>query len=460
MQQQSVDALAGIDLLMNPKKRTSASSDAMSSISSRSRGSSAARGHNGARVIDDEVPAFDATVGVRREHERARDAGSDAYGEDDDDDCDDDDGGGDDFAAPPPRRPAFKPGRRAQPTSRSDDGASEASSGSSGSSASERSGARRRGGASPLSEEEVLEQKRELLYQFDRIEKKGVRLPRRFTMSSPLEEMKAELERIKLDREVDISVKFQRKLLMTCVTGIEFLNGKFDPLDIKLEGWSDSINDNLGDYDDLFEELHIKYRSKAKMAPELKLMFMVGGSGVMFHLTNTMFKSQLPGLDQVMKQNPGLMRQFTKATFDTMARNQAADAPQQQQPPQQRGGGGGGGGLFGMLGGMFGGSGGGPASFVQPPAPPAPGFMKGPKHVDEILREMQHNAFSPPSRGQAVAQSSRIEVVSNASESDISELPDDDVSALLGGGGAATQPAAATKPRAPRKPRVKRAVDI
>jgi hypothetical protein len=49
--------------------------------------------------------------------------------------------------------------------------------------------------------------------------------------------------------------------------------------------------------------------------------------------------------------------------------------------------------------------------------------MKGPVHVDEILREMQHGAFSPGV--DHTSSSSRIEIVSNASDSDISELPDD-----------------------------------
>ena len=46
------------------------------------------------------------------------------------------------------------------------------------------------------------------------------------------------------------------------------------------------------------------------MAPELRLLLTLGGSAFMFHLTNTMFKSSLPGMDDVMRQNPDLMKQF------------------------------------------------------------------------------------------------------------------------------------------------------
>ena len=125
---------------------------------------------------------------------------------------------------------------------------------------------------------------------------------------------KEEFDRLTRRRECDQSVKFQRKMLIALVTAVEFLNTKFDPFDVKLEGWSESVHENVYDYDDVFEELHEKYQSKSKMAPELKLLFMLGGSGFMFHLTNTMFKSSLPGMGDIMKQNPDLARQFAQAT--------------------------------------------------------------------------------------------------------------------------------------------------
>ena len=108
-------------------------------------------------------------------------------------------------------------------------------------------------------------------------------------------------------------------MLMACVTGLEFLNNRFDPFDIKLDGWSESVHENINDYNEVFEELHEKYSDRAKMAPELKLLFMVGGSAFMFHLTNTMFKSQLPGMGDIMRQNPELMKQFANAAMNSMS---------------------------------------------------------------------------------------------------------------------------------------------
>ena len=35
-------------------------------------------------------------------------------------------------------------------------------------------------------------------------------------------------------------------------------------------------------------------------------------------MTNTMFKSAIPGMDDIMRQNPDLMQQFTKAAVNSM----------------------------------------------------------------------------------------------------------------------------------------------
>ena len=77
--------------------------------------------------------------------------------------------------------------------------------------------------------------------------------------------------------------------------------------------------ENIDDYNEIFEELHEKYKSKTKIAPELKLLFQLSGGAIMLHMTNTMFKSSLPGMDDIMRQNPELMQQFTQAAVNSMS---------------------------------------------------------------------------------------------------------------------------------------------
>ena len=169
-----------------------------------------------------------------------------------------------------------------------------------------------------MSKEDELREKFIYLRKLENLEKKGINLTKKYTMDCSLKEMKGEYEMIKAEKEKSASVKFQGKMLMAAVSAIEFLNNKFDPLDINLDGWGETVNENIDDYDDVFAELHDKYGGKTKMAPELKLLFMLGGSAAMLHMTNTMFKSAIPGMDDIMKQNPELMKQFTNAAVNSM----------------------------------------------------------------------------------------------------------------------------------------------
>ena len=166
--------------------------------------------------------------------------------------------------------------------------------------------------------EEMLKEKFQYLRKLETLQQKGVELSKQYTMENSLDEMRGEYEYQQGERERKNSVQFQGKMLTTLITGIEFLNNKFDPFDIKLDGISENIQENLGDYDEIFSELAEKYKSKAKMAPELKLAFQLASAGIMVHMSNTMFKSAIPGMDDIMRQNPDLMNQFTRAAATTM----------------------------------------------------------------------------------------------------------------------------------------------
>lgn len=193
-----------------------------------------------------------------------------------------------------------------------------------------------------MSKEEMLREKLVYLRKLEQLEQKGAQLTKHYTMESPLAEMKGEYELVMSEKAKQNSVKFQGKILMTCITGLQYLNDKFDPFDLKLDGWAEQINENIDDYEDVFAELHEKYKSKAKMAPELKLLFMLGGSAAMVHLTNTMFKSSIPGMDDILKQNPDLMNQFAQAAMSSVNEkapnfaNFMGDMMGQQQQTQQQ----------------------------------------------------------------------------------------------------------------------------
>ena len=172
-----------------------------------------------------------------------------------------------------------------------------------------------------MSKEELLREKFTILRKLEALEKKGVELSKKYTMESSLMEMQGEYETIMDEKAKQNSIKFQGNMMMAIINGIEFLNGRFDPFDIKLDGWGEQVGENINDYDEIFAELHDKYKSKATMAPELKLLFQLGGSAMMVHMTNTMFKSALPNMDDIMRQNPDLMSQFQSAAVNSMGQS-------------------------------------------------------------------------------------------------------------------------------------------
>jgi hypothetical protein len=172
-----------------------------------------------------------------------------------------------------------------------------------------------------MNKDELLREKFKFLRKLEALEKKGIELSKKYNMDSPLQEMQGEYETIVEEKAKNNSVKFQGNMLMACINGIEFLNGRFDPFDIKLDGWSEQVNENVTDYDEIFGELYEKYKSKATMSPELKLLFQLGGSAMMVHMTNTMFKSAMPGMDDILRQNPDLMRSFQNAAVNSMAQS-------------------------------------------------------------------------------------------------------------------------------------------
>lgn len=143
------------------------------------------------------------------------------------------------------------------------------------------------------------EEKQTLLLKLYALEKKGIELTKKFSMNSKLSDLKFEYELHKNSAEIEMSIKLQQKILIAAITGLEFVNKKFDPLGAKLDGWSESIMDNLDDYESVFTKLHEKYKHRADLPPELQLLVTLAGSAFMFHMTKTMFSSIMPN-----KENP------------------------------------------------------------------------------------------------------------------------------------------------------------
>ncbi len=243
-----------------------------------------------------------------------------------------------------------------------------------------------------LTPEQEFIKKTEALTMLERMEKRGI-VGNKMTMANTLEEIQSEVERRKDSKALEASIRFQRSMLTTVTNGMEFLNNRFDPLGIKLDGWSESVNENIEDYDEIFEELYDKYKDKTKVAPEVRLIMSLGLSAAMCHVTNTMFKSRMPGMDDILRNNPDLARQFAQAAatqavgpgfgnFVGMGMGSSRRGSNAPTPAPM------------YNDGMFG--------SVPPPSPPpiptARREMRGPSGVDDILRTLNQAGEQIPNR--------------------------------------------------------------
>lgn len=252
--------------------------------------------------------------------------------------------------------------------------------------------------------EKEKKEKIEYLNKLQRLEQKGFPVARRFTMDNSLEEIKGEYDRLVDARNLEGSLRFQRQALMGVVTGLEWMNNRFDPFDLNLEGWSESVHENVEDFDEIFEELYDKYKDRGKMPPEARLLFSLAGSGFMVHVSNTFMKQRMPSASDVLKNNPELARQFAAAAanqagagfgnFMGMAMGAAGGGP---QPQMQMPAGPQGISPEATTGAFFGASQremsmpNAPQvmASVEPPRQTARREMKGPSGVDDILKTFE-----------------------------------------------------------------------
>jgi hypothetical protein len=169
-----------------------------------------------------------------------------------------------------------------------------------------------------LNEREKRRKKRAMIKSLEQWHEKGlVKNISRFTMDSNYDEVEDEYESALDDKRKRDSVKIQQNWMITMVNTIEYGNAMFDPFGISLDGWGESISEDIDSYGEIFEQLHDKYKG-GKMSPELSLLLRIGFSASVVHFSNKALSTATPGFNDVIKQSPELMRMFTNATVDSM----------------------------------------------------------------------------------------------------------------------------------------------
>jgi hypothetical protein len=168
----------------------------------------------------------------------------------------------------------------------------------------------------PLTPQEIRMKKIELIRKLCEIKAKGFALTKEYDFNSSLEEMEYEYELLRSFADKRNGVKVFRNGLLQAVSVIEFLNDKYDPFDFHLSGWGDHVSHEIDNWEDVLEELYEKYKgSGKKMAPEIKLLYLIVASAGAFHFTKSQ-ASKMPGLDAMLAANPGLLSKIINPKKD------------------------------------------------------------------------------------------------------------------------------------------------
>jgi hypothetical protein len=173
--------------------------------------------------------------------------------------------------------------------------------------------------SSKMNDREKRRKKRMMIKKIEEWYEKGlIKNNPHFNLESAYEEVEDEYETALEDKRKKDSVKLQGWWFMTAVNSLEYANAAFNPFDINLDGWGEQVNEDIDSYEEIFAELHEKYKG-GKLAPELSLLLRLGFSAAVVNFTNKALSSATPAFNDVIKQSPELMKMFTNATVSSMS---------------------------------------------------------------------------------------------------------------------------------------------
>ena len=160
------------------------------------------------------------------------------------------------------------------------------------------------------------------------VERYDVVLTRNYTMDSDPDEMEQEYLMHHSSRKRNNKIKFYKSLLLNCVCGIEFVNGKYNPFEFKLDDWSKQVALDMDDYTEIIEEIYDSHQGMGKeMRPEFRLIFMLAFSAITYHVSKSLFGTE--GMGAIINQNPGLMNNLAKKYM----KSGKGDQQQNVEPP-------------------------------------------------------------------------------------------------------------------------------
>ncbi len=200
-----------------------------------------------------------------------------------------------------------------------------------------------------MTEDDIRREKSYLLQQYQTKNRDELYSPKRFTMDSSLEEIQNELQFIVSKREMENSMSTWKQSFLFCADMIVQLNTTYDPFNFKvdLNDWAADLNYDVtraGKYDEVLEELIMKWRGKMPMSPEMKLLFMMGTSlvfGVVNKKKEAALLAKRMDADRKMEQriDAAVEKKFATKMREHLQQQQMATDQMRRHPPAAAGGG-------------------------------------------------------------------------------------------------------------------------
>ena len=194
---------------------------------------------------------------------------------------------------------------------------------------------------SSMNDRERRKKKRMMLKKMDEWYEKGhTKESSSLNADSSFEEIEDEYETIMEEKRKKDSIKLQGWWFMTFINSAEYMNATLNPFDLNLDGWGEQVSEDIDSYEEIFGELHDKYKG-GKMAPEVSLCLRIAFSAVVLNFSNKALSSATPAFNDVIRQNPELMKAFTEATVNNMSQQspgfEFANNIMKEQENQSRG---------------------------------------------------------------------------------------------------------------------------
>jgi hypothetical protein len=174
-----------------------------------------------------------------------------------------------------------------------------------------------------LTREEKILRNLDMFRKLGELKSYGVKLSQNYKLDSNYDQMKYEYELHTGIKAKSNAVQWMGGMLVTLLKGVEMLNDKYNPFDIKLAGWSEKVGSDINNYYEVIGDIYEKYNQPGKkMAPELKLFLMISMGAVGMQLHRGAMKL-MPNDAENLENDEGLVEQLRSKAAEDSRQNDA-----------------------------------------------------------------------------------------------------------------------------------------